>query len=101
LKEVPLLSEENYKTGGWTALYDAITFALHLQISLKQEFKQTKKTIFLSFSYGSENASKNTTESQLKTMIDKRVEEKNCKIIYSEPNFPVFRQNFNVIQYVS
>jgi hypothetical protein len=47
MNEVPLLSGENYKTFGRTAFYDSIRFAIDLEILLKQEFKQIKKTVFL------------------------------------------------------
>jgi hypothetical protein len=60
---VPLLSEENYKTFGRIAFYDSIRFAIDLKMSLKQEFKQIKKTVFLILINASDNNSINTTES--------------------------------------
>jgi hypothetical protein len=74
MNEVPLLSGENYRTFGRTAFYDSIRFAIDLEMSLKQEFKQIKKTVFLT--NASDNNSINTTESQLKTLIFQRRKKK-------------------------
>ena len=84
-KDIPSLSEKDYRRDGMTALYDAIGKSIEYQRNIK-----TENVIFVILTDGLENASREYRKNTIKTLIKEMEEKHMWTFIYLGANQDAF-----------
>jgi len=89
IDKVTGLNRENYRTGGSTALFDAIGDCINitsLNINELEKNEQPEKIIFVILTDGFENASRKYNGSKINEMINKKTSEDNWEFVFLGAN---------------
>lgn len=94
IKEVDLMTQEQYFVRGTTALLDAVGRSITKMVSIYRKLKdqdKPEKTIFVITTDGMENASKEYTYQKIKELIEFQKEKFNWEFIFLGANIDAIR----------
>ena len=95
LDKVPLLTDKDYRTGGCTALLDAVGDAvIHIRRVHKDMPKEARpaKTVFVITTDGMENASRRHTYDEVRRLIEKRQKNQGWEFLFLGANIDAAKE---------
>jgi len=95
IKDVPVLTENEYYARGMTAMLDAIGITINDvgdRLSKTKEEERPGKVIFVITTDGQENSSKEFTKTQIKEMIELQQNKYNWKFLFLGANVDSFHE---------
>lgn len=85
-KDIPVITNSQYKPNGMTALYDAIGESVKFQLE-----QNPKNVLLVIMTDGEENSSQNYNKKDIKTLLKKMEDENGWKIMYLGANQDSFK----------
>lgn len=94
IKDVPVLTKQNYVTGGWTALVDSMCHTIDdtgRVLSAMSESERPSRVIFVTITDGDENKSREFNSGDLKQRITHQTEKYSWDFLYLGANQDSFK----------